>query len=92
IIFDENVTWSPIIYAIKELKRRFYETFIFFVNKCLNFLFLGKIDEIKDILSAKLKKKKREKLLKKWRDYFKKNQNKMQYKTFKEMEFQSEVE
>ena len=54
------------------------------VKECLNLLFLGKIDEIKDILFAESKGVKKKKLLKKWRDYFKKNQNKMQYKTFKE--------
>lgn len=53
------------------------------VKTCNDFLFSGKIEEIKETLSSILKRVKKKSMLKKWTNYFLKNIIRMQYANFK---------
>ena len=55
----------------------------FIAKKCKNALFSGNIKKIKQVLSSKLKGKKKKVMLKKLDNYFFKNEDKMQYENFK---------
>ncbi len=48
-----------------------------------NELWNGNIDRLKELIKKHLSKRQQKKGLKKWRDYFKKNEKRMQYSTFK---------
>ena len=53
-------------------------------KRCNDFLFFGKIEQIKETLSPLLKGVKKKSMLNKWSNYFKKNESRMQYTNFKE--------